>query len=398
MQIKTKLLALSVVSALSFSSVTLAANQSFDSRSYGMGGIGVSTADYLTAAFHNPALGARFDESDDVAVLIPAVGAQINDSEDLITQVDDFSDLYDQFQGNPSGDPTQMIDSLEKMKGDQAFVQAGAGFAIAIPSQIVSVNLFAKAYADAFVLTDVSDNDLEQSNWNNPFYQPESNAIVMGVSIMEGGVALSKSFEYETGTLYVGVTPKYQVINTINYSSSVENFDTDGWDSDEYQSDDGAFNMDVGVAYELPQGFVFGLSGRNLISNEYETTNTNGINGTYKVSPMVTGSASFNHDLVTVGVDVDFTENERYTSIDGINNNVDVDGDNTQMAAIGAEFNAWNWAQVRVGYSHDIAGNLDSSVTAGLGLSPFDTVHIDLSASYAGDSQFGAVVQTYLTF
>ncbi|MGS0682137.1 hypothetical protein ACVBIL_13330 [Shewanella sp. 125m-7] len=35
---------------------------------------------------------------------------------------------------------------------------------------------------------------------------------------------------------------------------------------------------------------------------------------------------------------------------------------------------------------------------AGFGLSPFNTFHIDLSASYASDKELGAVIQTSFTF
>jgi hypothetical protein len=393
MSIKTKLTAVAVLTTLSMSAN--AAHQSFDSRSHAMGGIGVSTSDYLTSAFHNPALGARYTESDDVGVLIPSVGAQFNDSDDVINKADDFSSIYDAFEANPADPNNQdaMVSALKDLDGSMAFAQAGAGLAVAIPNSFVSVNVFAKAYADALVVADVDESDITNPDPNNF----NSRAVGMGVSIMEGGVALSHAYNLNSGTLYVGVTPKFQQINTINYVVGLENFDMDDWDNDRYQNEKSNFNMDLGVAYELPQGFVFGLSGRNLISQTYQTQSIDGVSGEYELTPMITGSASFNHSLFTVGVDVDFTENERYTTISGVDG-VNADDDNTQMLAVGTEFNAWDWAQLRAGYQHDLSGNLDGQVTAGIGLSPFGTVRIDVSASYGGENNFGAVAQTYFTF
>jgi len=390
----------------SFSS--MAALQSFDSRSHAMGGTGVSSADYLTAPFHNPALGARYGESDDVGVLIPSVGAQLSDQDEMISGLEDFSDTYDNLESALNSlDPNKIdsaaqasADALSALKDDKAHVEAGVGMAIAIPNQYLSVNIYGKAYADAVVVADITQSDIDELEALDPNTPPvsaptlTSKGITMGVSIIEGGVSVSKSFDVSYGTWYLGMTPKYQMINTINYIANVDNYEFDDWDDDRYQNDEGNMNLDFGMAFEMPQGFVFGLSGRNLIENKYDTEVIQGVSGTYTVSPVYTAAASFNHSLFTAALDVDLNENERYETIDGRA----VDSDNTQMAGLGLEFNAWGWAQIRAGYQHDIAGNLDDQFTAGLGLSPFDTVHIDLSGSYAGENQFGAVVQTYFTF
>lgn len=405
MSLKRNAITFAILTA-SFSSN--AALQSFDSRSHAMGGTGVSSADYLTAPFHNPALGARFNESDDVGILIPSIGAQVSDQDEMISGLEDFSDTYDALDNAINSlDPNAIDDaaqnasnSLKNLQGDKAHVEAGIGLAIAIPNEILSVNIYGKAYADAVVVADVSSSDiseLENLDPNNPPLSTPSltsKGITMGVSILEAGVSLSKSFDVSYGTWYLGATPKYQMVNTINYVANIDNYEFDDWDSDEYQNDDGNMNLDLGMAFELPQGFVFGFSARNLIENTYETEEVQGLKGEYKIAPLYTVAASFNHSLVTIATDIDLNEVERYDTIDGKS----IDTDNTQMASLGAEFNAWNWAQVRLGYQHDIAGNQDDQVTAGLGFSPFGAVHVDLSASYAGDNQFGAVAQTYFTF
>ncbi len=408
MRLKTKLSAVAILTMASLSAT--AGVQSFDSRSHAMGGTGVSSADYLTAPFHNPALGARYNESDDIGILIPSIGAQVLDEGQIVDGLEDFSGVYDELDSAiNSMNPTTIenatnnaSESLSSLQGDKAYIQAGIGMAIAIPNRHLSVNIYGKAYADAVVISDVAQSDVDAlanlSSTSTVLPNLDSKGVTAGVSILEGGVSLSRAFDVSYGTWYLGATPKYQMVNTINYVVDIDNYEFEDWDSDEYQNDEGNFNMDAGVAFELPQGWVFGLSGRNLIENSYKTESVLGAQGVYTINPVYTAGASFSHPLFTVAADVDLNENERYESFTGLNTSYDSDNDNTQMTGIGVEFNAWGWAQVRAGYQHDIAGNLDDQFTAGLGLSPFEVVHIDISASYAGENQFGAVAQTYFTF
>lgn len=384
-----------LVSANSYAAV-----QSFDARSFAMGGIGASTADYLTAAFHNPALSARYDEEDDIGVLFPSVGAQIDDSEEIIDKTDNFSDIYDQFSAitNPTEQDAQIvIDALEELQSNRANVQANVSLAVAIPNDYVSVNMFIKAYADAFIFADIAEDDLDANKLieNGAL---TSQALTMGVVISEMGVSLAKSYQHSHGTFYYGITPKYQQVTTINYVSDIENYEFDDWDDDKYQTEESNINLDLGFAYHMNNGFAFGLVGKNLIENSYQTSITKGIHGEYVINPSYVASASYNHRLFTLGLDVELNETKGYESIDGTLNAVDAKSDNKQMAGIGVEFNACDWAQLRAGYQTDLSDNLADQFTAGLGLSPFDTFHIDLSASYASDNELGAVIQTSFTF
>ncbi len=89
-----------IISTLAISAL-LASNAqafSFDSRSFGMGGIGVTTSKYYTAPFHNPALGAKFDESDDFGLLFPSLGVSFQDKDDLVNKAQDIADLVDNLQ------------------------------------------------------------------------------------------------------------------------------------------------------------------------------------------------------------------------------------------------------------------------------------------------------------
>jgi hypothetical protein len=42
--------------------------------------------------------------------------------------------------------------------------------------------------------------------------------------------------------------------------------------------------------------------------------------------------------------------------------------------------------------------NADSAITAGIGLSPFDVVSLDIAGNYAGSNQLGASANLAFTF
>ncbi len=395
---KYSLLAASVLSL-----TTMSANaSSFDTRSFAMGGIGVSSADYLTAPFHNPALAARYHKSDDFGVLLPSVGVAVQGSEDTI---DNFSDTLDIVQDYndlvASGiqsldDAQQVIDQLSSLQGDSATLRAGTGMAVALPNQLISVNMYAKSYLDAVISTKVDQADLDINNYITGSYAPQSSGNLIGVAVTEVGVALARSQELGDGNIYYGVSPKVQNIQAINYTANMDNFETDDIFEDQYVNSDTFFNMDLGVAYSFNNGVSLGFVAKNLFNQELDTVNFQSVQGTYHLNTIYTASASYANSWLTLGVDADLNAAKRFEQSTGLA--FDKSSDDTQMVGVGAEFNAFNWAQLRVGYKMDLQDNMEDEITAGIGLVPFEVWHIDLSASYAGDHQFGASVQTYFTF
>ncbi len=75
----TQRFTLSLMSTLlfGFSSGALAANTWTEARGDAMGGTGVASAHYGAAALANPALLTRYDQSDDISLMLPAVGARV---------------------------------------------------------------------------------------------------------------------------------------------------------------------------------------------------------------------------------------------------------------------------------------------------------------------------------
>lgn len=390
---KKLLLAIAIILAVPTSAL---ASQSFDARSFAMGGIGTSTADYLTAPLHNPALAARYAESDGVGFLFPSLGASLYDDGDIIDGIDDMSDALDRLDANLTDANAQdVLNRLRDLQGKTASAQIGTAIAVSVPGEALSFNIFMHSYIDATVYSDVVAADLDIGNLTTQNYAFQSLGAATGVGVMEFGVALAKSYEFTRGTLYYGVTPKIQYVKTINYAANMSNYDFD--DYNDYTESKTGVNLDLGVAYAI-DGFTFGLVGKNLISQDYDVKEILGVDSTYSLNPVVTASASYRTQLFTFGVDVELNETERFENIRGFTNDIDSDFDNTQLAGFGVEYKVWEFVQLRAGYQTDLANTLDDQFTAGVGFRPVEMFSFDIAGAYGGSNQFGGSFQASFFF
>jgi len=74
-----------------------AANTWTEARGDAMGGTGVASAHYGSAALINPALLARAQQEDNVTIILPTVGAQISDKDNLQDEIDHINDRVDYY-------------------------------------------------------------------------------------------------------------------------------------------------------------------------------------------------------------------------------------------------------------------------------------------------------------
>ena len=194
----------------------------------------------------------------------------------------------------------------------------------------------------------------------------------------------------ESTGLSVGITPKYQRVDTYNYSANIDTFDESDFTDSQYRTDDASFNVDLGVALEPGSGFTFGVMARNLIEEEYDTVTTFGQTFQYTVEPTVGVGASWTHGILTLASDVDLMPRDRFQ--------IDAVDDDVQFLSLGAEVDLWKWFQLRGGYQSDLQDFVDDAITGGIGLSPFDVFRIDVAGIYVNDDSYGAVAQLSFTF
>lgn len=379
MTFKTKAL---VAALAACSTSALAATNPTDARANAMGGVGVASGDYLSAGFHNPAL-AALDPESAFGVLIPYLGGEARDPDELIDGLDDVADAFDQ------QDATKIESSLRAVQGDKAYVNAGVGAAVGIPTGSISATLYTSGLIEGAVLTDIDSDDFNQSTGN---FTPESSATILAAGVGELGIALATNLDIAGQRVAVGVTPKLQRITTYNYGVSVDDYDTNNWDDSRYREEENAFNLDLGAVWQSGP-YRVGLTGKNLVSQDVDTvaSTTTGNRFTYELEPQFTLGSAFVSDFVTVAADLDLNKKS------GFKGTLDVD-DDTQFFRVGAEFDAFGHAQLRTGYRADLEDNVDNAFTLGLGLSPFGVANLDIAASIIDSNSYGGSVQLAFTF
>ncbi|MBL4249599.1 conjugal transfer protein TraF [Vibrio fluvialis] len=364
-----------------------AANSVADARGNAMGNTGVTTSDYLLAPFYNPALTAVYRDRDSVGLLVPALGANVRDSDESLSTIDDLQSSIDQFEAAGVGAATQeninqLNGYLDDLADDKPFaVSGGAGIAVALPMNAVSLNFFARGYAEILADSTIAANTGNTASDVETRYQNSYvNMLAFGYS--EYGVAVAKLFTLQGQQIAIGITPKIQELRTYKEVVTVQDFDLS--DYDQSKTSKNAFNLDIGAVW-LKDNFRAGIAAKDLISQEIKTYDDQ---SSYTLDPQVTVSGGYVTDFLALAVDWDLTKQKRFKGVD----------DDTQFLRFGVEGNAWGWAQLRAGYEIDLESTLDNSITAGLGISPGDLVSVDLAANYAGNYQYGLSANLAFTF
>ncbi|ENF8748465.1 conjugal transfer protein TraF [Vibrio fluvialis] len=364
-----------------------AANGVADARGNAMGNTGVTTSDYLLAPFYNPALTAVYRDRDSVGLLVPALGANIRDSDESLSTIDDLQSSIDQFEAAGAGGATQeninqLNGYLDDLADDKPFaVSGGAGIAVALPMNAVSLNFFARGYAEILADSTIAANTGNTASDVETRYQNSYvNMLAFGYS--EYGVAVAKLFTLQGQQIAIGITPKIQELRTYKEVVTVQDFDLS--DYDQSKTSKNAFNLDIGAVW-LIDNFMAGIAAKDLISQEIKTYDDQ---SSYTLDPQVTVSGGYVTDFLALAIDWDLTKQKRFKGVD----------DDTQFLRFGVEGNAWGWAQLRAGYEIDLESTLDNSITAGLGISPGDLVSVDLAANYAGNYQYGLSANLAFTF
>jgi len=353
----------------------------------------------------------RAKPDDSVSSIFPSAGIQVTDKDKLIDKVDDITDTVDRYRtvlGNltpadffranselraASGD---VANKLSDLRGNKADGSAGAAVAVTIPNETLPFAFITKAYGTAHVRANVVQSDIDylRSIENGAFPRPgdqnnlRSSANGLAALVTDYGVAVAHEFTIAGQPVSVGVTPKVQKTWLYNYTASIYNYDKSDINNSQYRSTDTGFNVDAGLATTFAENWTLGVTGQNLVSRDLQTKEVNGFRDTYQIRPLVTTGLAWDKGPFTVTGDVDLTETKRFKT-----------QDNSQYAAVGAEYRVLDWLQLRAGYRADMRSNDENVATAGFGLSPFNkAVHLDLAGSVGANNTWGAMMQLGFNF
>jgi len=394
------------------SSTAFAAPQSFKtSRSLAMGGAGVAIAHPASANISNPAMlvSGHHDWVDDFGLILPSINAAYADEEEVVDQIDDIQSDIERYDDliNMGGSAADIQNSasnvkrqLEELDRDTLRADLGVGVSLAIPNDTVSMGVFTTATLRATVRGNVAQSDLDQLQQvidGAPGAELEnnldSNGRVLASAIVEAGISFGRSFDLGLeNPVQLGVAPKYVQLRTYQYTAAVDGFDEDEFDQDDSESTKSGFNIDLGAAYAFgeDQQWNAGVAIKNLIPMELDSK-FDPILGeekqTFELNPMVTAGIAHSGEYHVLTAEAELTERKAFGY-----------GDDTQWVSVGAELDAWRYAQLRVGARYNIASNNandgiaeETQLTAGVGLSLYG-VRVDV-AGMVSDADLGGAIE-----
>jgi hypothetical protein len=386
------------VSALLICSAPLAA-QHAGTRNDAMGGTGVASSDYLSAAFVNPALVTRYShlDDDDWGLMLPTFGIFVADPDEVLDDLDSFEDSFDAIEDawNGGSAPTQgqldtLAANLNALSGKALQLQAFGGAVLAIPSNDLGIALVIRGNVDAAGMMLVNPGDvtaIENALAGTSLPTLTSEAVMLAAGVSEVGLAIGTTFDIDGNDLAIGITPKMQRVEVFNYAVTIDNAGDleDDYDDEIYRNDDTSVNFDLGAHMQFGDNFSAGLAVRDMLEQDVLTPSTSGRSYTYTLSPVVTAGFAYQEGFLTLATDIDITKRDGFSNTDGM-----------QFVRLGAEA-GWTWGQLRAGYRTDLEDTADDMFTAGIGLSPFGVFHLDLAGAMGADS-YGALLALSFTF
>ena len=240
-------------------------------------------------------------------------------------------------------------------------------------------------------LSDVATDQIE-------VVDPAFNILnITGAMTTEVGFSISRGFEFMERKVAIGITPKMVSAEAVGFSESIISANTglnDLVDNSVQELDD-FITLDIGVVMEVSDNIQVGLVAKNLITEEMTFLTTTGGTASLSFDTQLRIGAAYSNDFLTVGADLDLIEN------DSVLSGGTFKGLNRQNLSVGAEFNAFDFVQLRLGMIKNLAGGISSAdksaiTTAGIGLWLGFNLDIAVMAG-AGDS-LGAFVQTGFKF
>ena len=417
----------------------------FDPRSLAMGSVGVASGDASNASYYNPALLSLAHESDDFSLVIPTIGIGLADPDKLTDALDSYGNgnyetnldsaitSYNGAGGNLAN-PTSFINSassvatasqnlltaINTLSNKSVIINSNAGLLVAVPSTFVgfsanynariigggNLNIhaddtaFIQGYIDVMtcigninqaggavqIAADFVDCGTNQdpngliddatgqfTDTTGTVNNLKSRIQARGATVTETSLSFAHKFP-SLGGISLGITPKSVEVETFDYAIALDNA--------EISTDTGTLkhsdtNIDVGAAMKLTDSIKVGLVAKNLIGKNYLTALGNTVN----VETQLRAGVAYQNDWVLAAFDLDLTENK------GLGFEAD-----SQYAALGFEFDAFDVLKLRAGYRQNLkaAAGREASITSfGIGLNII-AVHFDLGVAQNNDELLGS--------
>lgn len=381
--------------------------ESFTAKRAGQGFTNI-TQDF-TSSLSNPALLTKYDDDDDVffslnlGIMVSDKYDVIDTSENIATDLQQLADDINQIDfealmnlnelGGYSDDLNKQVDEIiiDLTAIDQKVVNTrnGLNFQVIIPNKYLSFGLFTNQYGrvggavdyietDEFLLREAIDNGYLDLN------DLKSSARGIGYSIAEAGImtggTVASNQHYDVN---VGMKVKYQRIDLFYNRVNISEFDQDEFDLDneENLTKKSVTNFDLGLymSWGDERQWHAAVVTNNIMSQQVVHQEQN---LTFSLETSSTLGLSYQLDWLTLATEIDLTDREHFATLEA-----------SKYASVGAEFRAGEDFQLRLGYRADL-NDIDANiVTAGIGISPWDVVSVDIAGFVGEKDTYGAAIQ-----
>lgn len=358
-----------------------------DARAMARGGVGLTMGEY-NQALKNPALLSSFDKDDDFSLALN-VGVFASDKDGMIQKTDDVQTAIDDLEAG-YGSANAVNQAMKELDRKLALVDVGGAVLIAIPNKHIPLAFMTKSNLSFGTVFNYNPTDFVQlnscvaglsCNLNN--LQSTVNASAIGIT--EAGLMFGKPFE---NGLEVGLTLKGQQIDLISYSATVTQFDTA--DISDSKGNDlkthNNVNMDIGgiMRFGAEKNFSVAATVENLIGKTFEgpKNKVTGINSEYDLAPVAVAAVGYSNNYFKIEANTDLTPRKGFDKLL-----------ETQFTRVGMELSAGRHFHLRAGYRTDSKSNVSDVVTAGIGITPFDRLNIDISAMLGDGDTAGVGLQ-----
>ena len=357
----------------------------YEARSLGMGNIGVATADIATAPFANPAM-LSFQKSDDDFSLLLGIGGFFSDNDGMIENIDRFQDA------EAVGDAFTMLSEAQQLDGKVISPELSGVLAMGFSGETYSMAVSARS--DVIISGGMSNVSTDITTVNDANYNILN---IIGARTTEVGFSISRDFEFMERKMSIGITPKVVSAEAVGFSESIVSAATGLNDLvDNAVQDLGSFTtVDVGVVMEVSNNIQLGLVAKNLITEEMTFLTISAGPATLSFDTQLKAGVAYSNDFLTAGVDLDLIENDSMLKA-GV-----FTGAKRQNLSVGVEFNAFDFAQLRLGMIKNIAsgisdGEKQTITTAGIGL--WLGFNLDIAVMAGEGDSLGAFIQTGFKF
>lgn len=385
-------------------------SESFTAKRAGQGFTGL-TQDF-TSSLSNPALLTTFDNNDKLFFSLN-VAIMAADKYHVVDTATDISKNLDAFADDIHAIPTQNLQSTDQVKNyydelvqqvdhiitdlkkiDKKVVKVrnGINLQILIPNQHLNFGLFTNQYGRIGGVINYSEDDekiLDDaiSSGNIDLDDLQSKTTADGYSIAEAGLmAAYPTITHVSYDLSVGTKLKYQRIDLYFNSVKINEFDGDDFEitDDENITNKSGANIDLGlyINWGDERQWHAALVTNNLIKQTVLHVEQD---ITFTLEKNTSLGLSYQNSWVSLATEIDLTDREQFTYLKP-----------SKYVSVGAEFRFYKNIQFRLGYRTDLNDIDDDIYTAGIGISPWDVLAVDLAAFTGNNDTIGAALQLSL--